>query len=255
MFDVKKQYIKELYFDQPIVYKNLSIYPVTMKDYLDFHWLVSCLLIDKNSIPDVNIISMSYLKFLYYQSSSQDKPYVYMLKALLCMVLHLDLNYEIRFYINNDKAFFNIDNVEYNSADFDNIVDIIFEQNCISHIDESIQKELRDEFERAQRYRQQQNNQKICSLEEQMICVMISTPLDMESIYKLTIRKFEKILQRVDAKMHYQIYLSASMSGMVEFKDKNAIKYWMSDLSKDDNYSDVKVDIDDMKNKIDNINQ
>ena len=55
--------------------------------------------------------------------------------------------------------------------------------------------------------------------------------------------------------MHYQIYLSASMSGMVEFKDKNAIKYWMSDLSKDDNYSDVKVDIDDMKNKIDNINQ
>lgn len=255
MFDVKKQYIKELYFDQPIVYKNLSIYPVTMKDYLDFHWLVSCLLIDKNSIPDVNIISMSYLKFLYYQSSSQDKPYVYMLKALLCMVLHLDLNYEIRFYINNDKAFFNIDNIEYNSADFDNIVDIIFEQNCISHIDESIQKELRDEFERAQRYRQQQNNQKICSLEEQMICVMISTPLDMESIYKLTIRKFEKILQRVDAKMHYQIYLSASMSGMVEFKDKNAIKYWMSDLSKDDNYSDVKVDIDDMKNKIDNINQ
>ena len=162
MFDVKKQYIKELYFDQPIVYKNLSIYPVTMKDYLDFHWLVSCLLIDKNSIPDVNIISMSYLKFLYYQSSSQDKPYVYMLKALLCMVLHLDLNYEIRFYINNDKAFFNIDNVEYNSADFDNIVDIIFEQNCISHIDETIQKELRDEFERAQRYRQQQNNQKIC---------------------------------------------------------------------------------------------
>ena len=255
MFDVKKQYIKELYFDQPIVYKNLSIYPVTMKDYLDFHWLVSCLLIDKNSIPDVNIISMSYLKFLYYQSSSQDKPYVYMLKALLCMVLHLDLNYEIRFYINNDKAFFNIDNVEYNSADFDNIVDIIFEQNCISHIDESIQKELRDEFERAQRYRQQQNNQKICSLEEQMICVMISTPLDMESIYKLTIRKFEKILQRVDAKMHYQIYLSASMSGMVEFKNKDAIKYWMSDLSKDDNYSDVKVDMDDMKNKIDNINQ
>lgn len=255
MLDIKKQYIKELYFDQPIVYKNLSIYPVTMKDYLDFHWLVSCLLIDKNSIPDVNIISMSYLKFLYYQSSSQDKPYVYMLKALLCMVLHLDLNYEIRFYINNNKAFFNIDNVEYNSADFDNIVDIIFEQNCISHIDESIQKELRDEFERAQRYRQQQNNQKICSLEEQMICVMISTPLDMESIYKLTIRKFEKILQRVDAKMHYQIYLSASMSGMVEFKDKNAIKYWMSDLSKDDNYSDVKVDMDDMKNKIDNINQ
>ena len=77
----------------------------------------------------------------------------------------------------------------------------------------------------------------------------------MQDIYDLTIRKFEKILQRVDAKLHYQIYLSASMSGFVSFKDENAIKHWMNDLSKNDKYEDVKVDMETMRNKIEDVNR
>ena len=88
-----------------------------------------------------------------------------------------------------------------------------------------------------------------------MICVLISTPLKMEDIYKLSIRKFEKILQRVDAKLHYQIYLSASMSGMVKFENENAIQHWMNDLSEKDKYADVKVDMDTMRNKIESVNK
>ena len=90
------------------------------------------------------------------------------------------------------------------------------EQNGIRPIDNTIQKELRDALEEAENYKMRQNGYKICSLEEQMICVMISTPLKLEDIYNLTIRKFEKVLARVDAKLHYQIYLSASLSGFVK---------------------------------------
>ena len=250
------EHIKELYFDEPIPYKELLIYPVTMKDYLEFHLAVSCLLIDKNSIPDVNIISMSYLRFLYYQSLENKEPYIYMIKVLLCLVLHIDINEEINFYVDDkDKAFFKVRGVEYNADDFDNITKIIFEQNCITPIDETIQKEIRDALEKAEEYKMRQNKQKMCSLEEQMICVLISTPLKLEDIYKLTIRKFEKILQRVDAKLHYQIYLNASMSGMVKFKDESVIQHWMNDLTKDDRYSDVKVDMDTMRNKIESVNK
>lgn len=250
------EHIKELYFDEPISYKDLLIYPVTMKDYLEFHWLTSCLLIDKNSIPDINIITMSYLHFLYYCSAKDNLPYVYMVKKIFCMVLHLDFNEEMNFYLDeNQNAMFKIKGVVYNSNDFDEIVKIIFEQNCIRAIDNTIQKEIRDELEKAEEYRMQQTKQKMCSLEEQMICVLISTPLKMEDIYELTIRKFEKILQRVDAKLHYQIYLSASMSGMVKFKDENAIQHWMNDLTKDDRYEDVKVDMNEMRNKIESVNK
>lgn len=251
-----EEHIKELYFDEPIQYKELLIYPVTMKDYLDFHMMVNCLLVDKNSIPDVNIISMSYLRFLYYESMTNNAPYVYMIKALLCIVLHIDFEEEINFYVDeHDKAFFKIRGIEYNARDFDEITKIIFAQNCIKPIDETIQKEIRDALEKAEQYKMQQNKQKICSLEEQMICVLISTSLKMEDIYQLTIRKFEKILQRVDAKLHYQIYLSASLSGMVEFKNKDAIKHWMNDLTKEDRYEDVKVDMETMRNKIEGINK
>lgn len=250
------EHIKELYFDEPIPYKELLIYPVTMKDYLEFHWLVSCLLIDKNSIPDINVISMSYLRFLYYNAANNDEPYVYMVKMLLCMVLHIDFNEEMSFYVDeNDKAFFKVRSIAYSGSDFDEIVKIIFEQNCITPIDNTIQKEVRDALEKAEEFKMQQTKQKMCSLEEQMICVLISTPLKLEDIYKLTIRKFEKILQRVDAKLHYQIYLNASMSGMVKFKDESVIQHWMNDLTKDDRYSDVKVDMDTMRNKIESVNK
>ena len=145
--------------------------------------------------------------------------------------------------------------VAYSGSDFDEIVKIIFEQNCINPIDNTIQKEVRDALEKAEEFKMQQTKQKMCSLEEQMICVLISTPLKLEDIYKLTIRKFEKILQRVDAKLHYQIYLNASMSGMVKFKDESVIQHWMNDLTKDDRYSDVKVDMDTMRNKIESVNK
>ena len=128
-------------------------------------------------------------------------------------------------------------------------------QNDIEPVDETIQKELRDEMAKAKEIRMQQSKKKMGSLEDQIICVLISTPLKLQDVYELTIRKFEKVLQRVDAKLHYQVYLTASMSGFVKFEDKDAIKHWMSDFTPTDYYEDVKVDMEEMKNKIDGVNR
>lgn len=247
------------YYDKPVPYKGLLIYPATMNEYLDFHWAVTSLLLDKNSTPDIKVISMTYLSYLYYLVSSKEGiPYLAMLKYLLLLVLHIKEQDEdrIRFYEDiNGIAKFSIDDKEFNNDDLMAIKKIIFEQNCIDDIDETIQKEIRDAMEKAEQYKLQQNANKMGSLEDQMICVSISSPYKLEDIYKLTIRKFSKILDRVDCKLHYQIYKTAEMSGMVEFKDKNAIIHWMSDLSKKDKYQDVKVDMNDMNTKINEINR
>ena len=108
---------------------------------------------------------------------------------------------------------------------------------------------------KAKEIRMQQSKKKMGSLEDQIICVLISTPLKLQDVYELAIRKFEKVLQRVDAKLHYQVYLTASMSGFVKFEDKDAIKHWMSDFTPTDYYEDVKVDMEEMKNKIDGVNR
>lgn len=247
-----------LFYDKPIPYKNLLIYPAIMNDYINFHWSVTSLLLDKNSIPDPKIISMSYLSYLYFLSKDENNPpYLLMFKILLLIVLHIDTKDEDRigFYSENGKAYILIDDIKYYDDDFEKIKNIIFEQNCIEGIDETIQKEVRDAMEKAEEYRMKQNANKIGSLEDQMICVSISSPYRLEEIYKMTIRKFSKILQRIDCKLHYQIYLSAEMSGMVTFKDKDSITHWMSDLTKKDKYKDVKIDSDEMHNKIDNINK
>lgn len=172
------------------------------------------------------------------------------------MVLHIDDDSSFWFGTDsNGKAIFKINGVIYNSEDCDKMTDIIFMQNSIEHIDETIQKEVRDAMDKAKVYKMKQNAYKMCSLEDQMICVLISTPLKMQDIYDLTIRKFSKILERVDHKLHYEIYLGAEMSGMVKFKDEDHIKHWMADLTKSDNYEDVKVDAEEMHHKIDDINK
>ena len=83
------------------------------------------------------------------------------------------------------KALLKIKGETYTSTDFDNIVDIIFKQNGIEHIDDSIQKEVRDAMDKAMGYKMQQNAYKMCSLEEQMICVLISTSMKLEDIYNV----------------------------------------------------------------------
>ena len=227
-----------------------------MDRYLDFHFYITCLLLDKNSIPNPEVITMTYLQFMYYMASTTELPYLYMFKELLKMVLHIDNDSDLWFGTDpNGKAIFKIKGIIYNSDDLDKITDIIFLQNSIEHIDDTIQKEVRDAMEKAKVYKMKQNEYKMCSLEDQMVCVLISTSLKFEDINKLTIRKFSKILERVDYKLHYEIYLSAEMSGMVKFKDENKIKHWMADLTKSDKYEDVKVDADEMHHKIDDVNK
>jgi hypothetical protein len=250
------EYDYYLFYDKPIPYKELLIYPATMDRYLDFHFYITCLLLDKNSIPNPEVITMTYLQFMYYMASTTELPYLYMFKELLKMVLHIDNDSDLWFGTDpNGKAIFKIKGIIYNSDDLDKITDIIFLQNSIEHIDDTIQKEVRDAMEKAKVYKMKQNEYKMCSLEDQMVCVLISTSLKFEDINRLTIRKFTKILERVDYKLHYEIYLSAEMSGMVKFKDENKIKHWMADLTKSDKYEDVKVDADEMHHKIDDVNK
>lgn len=238
-----------LTYDEPVPYKDLLIYPAIMQDYIMFHRYVNCLILEKNSIPDIEIISMSELQFIYH-TAEEGQPFLNFLYNLLGMVLKVPLS-NIRFVMDNNKPYFYINNEKYDNEDFLNIKKIIAKQNDIDLIDETISKEIRDQLAEAQRIKMQQNVKKVCSLEDQMICVSISSSYRLEDIYKLTIRKFSRILQRIDHKLHYEIYLSASMSGMVEFKDKSFIQHWMNDLEVKDKYADVKMTESQLQSRID----
>ena len=71
-----------------------------------------------------------------------------------------------------------------------------------------------------------------------------------DQVLELSLRKFIKLLQRVDAKLHYQMYMTAQLSGMVEFKDKSILRHWMSELERENKNDDVLLDYNQIRNKV-----
>lgn len=250
--DIKIKYIKELTFDLPILYKEMLLYPVRMKDIYDFRIFVQSIILEKNSVPSVEFISMPYLDFMY-KISSKDTPYVGMFRELLSIVLNKKREDIVLGYNDKNKATFSIkydDKLyEYNSQDFEEIKQIICEQNLVDIPDETIQKEIRDRIQEAKKVRDKANNVKHASLEDLVVAIIISTSLKEEEVMNLSIRKFHKIIEREDNKLHYKIYLNASLSGLVEFKNKNLIKHWLSDLTTNE-MDEFTIGLDEMKSRL-----
>lgn len=250
------QYQRYFVFDEPIPYKSLLLYPVRIRDYYDFLYLATCLMLEKNSIRDpimaVKAISMSYLEYMY-EISGKDNNFISLFVGLMAIVLNRkdDKDFEIRFYYDeNKKPLFKIDNEVFNSEDFDNLRQIIAEQNSLDLPDERIQKDVRDALEEAQRFKQKISNSKTANFEEQLIALALYSGWALDKIYELTVRKFIMSIQRANHMIMSNIYLTASMSGFVTFKDKSILRGWLADTSISDKYSDVKITREELSNKI-----
>lgn len=251
-------------FDRPIQYKNLLIYPVKMENYFEFLILVQSLLFEKNATLEG--ITKTYLDYLY---TKKDEDFALSkFDALLKMCLRekdfmvdyvyeskkagdITKSYPIFVVYKNEKDLINKkDGEKYTSADLDELRILICEQNAVEIPDETIQKEVRDSMEEARRLKAKINGTIPPSLEDCVVCVMTATGLTTEEVANLSIRKFGQLLSRIDTKLHYQIFLTASLSGFVEFKDKSVLKHWMSGTDVDEKWKDTTISVESMKGKL-----
>jgi hypothetical protein len=259
---MKDEYVLNIYYDKPIEYRGLKFHPVKVENYFLFSLYSTCLTIDKNSkAENIRILYLDYL-FKLLEEDFQKNPYlIYFDKMLeLCLPENKDSfeNGELEKtglykykYDEKGRAFFVINGENFYNNDFMEIRSIIAEQNMIELIDERISKEVRDSLEKAKRYKDKHSSGggKQASIEDIIVSLSVGTGWSFEYIYNLSIRKFLKSIERLDNLIHYKIYLQASMSGMVEFKDKSFIKHWLSNLEKD-KYGDVSVDVETVKENI-----
>jgi hypothetical protein len=246
-------------FDQPVPYKKLLIYPATVKDYIQFEYYAQCLSLDKNSTPDIKIISMNYLEYLFYSTATnpESQPYLMWLDRLLALCLKDEESFEnieksvLRYNFDNPHSpFFTINDIKYDANDFDQIKEIICEQNLVDVPDETVSKEVRDAYEEARKHKTKLKGEKPASLEDYIIGIAGATGWTYDFIYNMTIRKFKKALRRIDYYIHYKIYLSASMSGFVEFKDKSVLRHWLSGFEEKDDYKDVSIALEEIQGKV-----
>ena len=245
-------------FDLRVPYKKLLLYPVLVKDYMTFSYASTCLQIDKNSIPIPEVIMMSELEFMFYCTQMDaSTPYILLLDRLLGLCLRDDKSFEdaqssvLRFkpHGSQGKPVFIIADEEYTAEDFKEIKKIIVAQNDIELPDENISKEVRDSLDEARRYKQKMHG-KPASLEDYLVSVAVTTGWTLDYIYTMPIRKFQRVMKRLDNYIHYKIYLAASMSGMAQFSDTSMIKHWLSNLDATDKYGDVSVGLDKIQDTI-----
>jgi hypothetical protein len=236
-------------FDTPVQYNKLLVYPVKMENYLEFFYYIQSLLLEKNATLEG--IKKTYLEYLIWLNENGDPDKnLGSFDALLRMCLRR-LDAKIFFGRNiKGKAYFTVDGIIYSSEDFDKLRLLICRMNDIEVPDETIQKQIRDAMDEVKRLKMKQSGTIPPTLEDQVVCLMVATGLGIEEVSNLSIRKFGQLLKRVNAKMFYEIYLTASTSGFVEFKDKSALKHWMSGEEEDAKMKDTTMSLETISNKL-----
>lgn len=252
-------YENELTFGIPIEYfseyekkykkkeKSINIFEVPVRKYFDFYVSINCLLLDKNIIPDVNIVQMSYLDYLFYLKDYEDNPlYLGLMNDLFRMCFRMEDDEEIMWYFDGKKHILKIKDVYLDKNDFENIKEIICLQNDIDLSEFELDPEVRKQLQRVKQYKAKHDTS-VFSLENKIDGLIVSSNYNEEELLNLSIRKFTRILRRADHKLHYEIYKNAESSGMVKFK--TPIKHWLDNLDDDPN-DDFVVDYEGVKKKV-----
>ena len=219
--EIFKNYYDELTFDDPIDYKGLLLYPVSIRKINKFLQSSSVLRIQKEYIPDKEIIKMSYLKFLMRNMDKEKEEYgeslTFDLLALCFMICMRIEEISIRLFISEDgKANLILNDVEINENDFDYLRKLILYQNLPNYDDELMNPDLKNDLEQADKIKN--GGEETEDFEHLIANLVIGTGMNIDDVKNLPIRKFYIIGQVMDRKLHYSIYKQASVGGFVEFK-------------------------------------
>lgn len=219
--EIYKNYYEELTFDDPIDYKGLLLYPVSIKKINKFLQSSSVLRIQKEYIPDKEIIKMSYLKFLMTNIDKEKEEYgeslTFDLLALCFMICMRIEEISIRLFIDEDgKTKLILNGVEINETDFDYLRKLILYQNLPNYDDELMNPDLKNDLEQADKIKN--GGEETEDFEHLIANLVIGTGMNIDDVKNLPIRKFYIIGQVMDRKLHYSIYKQASVGGFVEFK-------------------------------------
>jgi len=98
-----QQFERQFSNDEPIIFNEITVYPISVKDAYDFFMSSNIISIEKNQIKAdpltmVKIIGMSYLDFIFWliENDPNGEYYSFMFVQLLKQCLHIDAD-EIRY--------------------------------------------------------------------------------------------------------------------------------------------------------------
>jgi hypothetical protein len=239
-------------FALPQTYKGVNFYPIKIKDVKTrelFHRLFT---IPKNHIPDVNVIKMSYIKFLFFVVDNWLKEenidadiQQNLLDFLKIVTRSKNIFYAHRVREENpnpiDKILIIIviNDVEFNEQDFDNIREIILEQNgsSIEYINE-YDPDLENKLAFV--------NKKVedTDLKDEIFSFCEFTGLTEEQAGEKTLYQFKNRLERSMLVLDYKLFKPLELSMPKSSKSSDEIKHYLSHIGKKGRYASILIDKD-----------
>ena len=250
-FDVYQEYIVN---DLPIPYKNIKICPIYFKDAYKFLNSYDILNIEKDEINDVNIIQMSYLKFilLLMQSDTED-VWAKKINNIFELCLNMDdFIHKSDIEIDSESDTINIryEDIVITERDFDIIRKIILYQNLPNYDDIYIDPDVKKSIETY--YKLANENINPPTIEKKKI-ILMTMGLSSKEIFDLTYREAELLIDTVSDKIEYTTNKIISAMPYVDGSKIN-VDNWIYKKKKN-KYEDAFVDAEAFKDKFKNVSQ
>lgn len=236
--------------DEPIPYKELKIYPVKVKDV--FKFLSSCdiLMMNKNSIPDIQIIQMSYLQYIF-EIMTYEKAWADKFLNIISVCFHINEDeqwfadgfekgmllqqklsdndylcffngWNVRFIIKDNRVLLYLKDVEITSKEFDEIKRLIMYQNVVDYDDSYVDpdvKKIQDEY-----YRLRNKSVTRPTIEKQMSVISSENGMSKTEMIEMSYREFTMLFNTVVDKIDYQINKRADLQ---DKKFEKPIPHWI----------------------------
>lgn len=228
--DIFEKFSKNVLFEMPIKYLGITIYPVLMEDIFDFYKYANVLMINPLDFNDPKVAAMSYLDLLVNLSAFQEdfkKNFV----GMLCMTMHITEE-DIRIDANENNETTNFTLLvqqegkwkTINGNMFTKLKNLICYQNGLEILN---LRENQDVTRAKRALSQQASSGNSPTIQDQVYSVSAEMGIDIGTIMKWTINRFNETLKACDRLIHYRIYRSAELGGMVTFKEGIPVKSWL----------------------------
>lgn len=217
---IERKYEDELLWGYPIVYKGITLYPVTCENILDFYKIISALLYDPLRYP-TEVSTLPRLYFLteilnhdtdYWNNNPLLGQLLISTMGLFKLVLR-DQKFEFTQKENSNKHFLRVwisksQYVDFKAKDFEKIRQIILVQNGVNYDDTFIHEDIRQwiaEQEEADKTPKMDIEDRI----EAYMAVM--GVYDINKVKQVPLRQFNRILDKAFSREHYCGALSNPM--------------------------------------------
>lgn len=227
-------YIRDVYFtfDKPVPYslndgKMIEIKPVALKDCMLFYTSCDLLTIDKNSMPSAEIISMSYLEFLFKCVLRNDAS---LQKLINILVLCLGIK-NPRVAKNEIGKIYLFDpdlGIKITGNQFEDIRRIIIYQNIPHYDDSYINPDLKKSMDETDALRNR--NREIPTLERKMAIITAHCGITKKDQMEMSMRAHSLLFEEVCGEVEFSTVRPVAL---LSKESASKLEHWIYPRKKD----------------------